>query len=333
MLNTAERPIFPSIEEVKYREVKGMKIGYCDDGNPNAPRVILNNFGFGAGSGGGNRRLSMALGGEVEGSRGMRDLRSNIPNVAQKIENKVESLAGKYRIITPQSPEAGLTLDKLAGVFGDLMEDLGVDKYGVFGSSAGGIVATMLAAKRQNNVTGLFLQGTMTKRTDMDPISYWALRVATLPPIEEVILKTPPVAEAIRVGLIFSTKNDFDFNLADEIGKKQMIEDLENADVFSAIKAAESIGQNLWPYIKEVKAPVVALDGSSARMVKIEKIREILKRFHRKYPTLKDKAVNRKVLPYEIGGPLGIHGHTVLNTFPELMAVMIDRAIEYFDVK
>ena len=334
------------IGERKTVEVNGKRWGYFETGNPDAEFSLLNISGFGAGSGEGNLRLDQALNGEIENSKGMQTLRSDLPKGAGKIEEVIKGLEGKYHTITPQLPGFGYseaidnpTLDNLADELAEFIKATGLKKPILFGSSMGGVLAIKLAARHPEMASALALQGVMTQPDDMRKQDYIPAQIITSTPIRQIIEKTPGAFWAMKKLLKLGTGEQVDFKLADEQGREQMLRDNEKAEAHASFLALRGIGKDLEDEISRIDQPVVLLDGENSVVVSIDKTRRIAGRFHPEISdegpreNLRKKIAERKVLFYKIGGVTGKHAHSVLNTFPEGMAVMINHAVNYFNAR
>ncbi len=211
-------------------EVNGREWGYFQTGNPDAEFSMLNISGFGASSGEGNERLSQALAGRVEGSRGMQTLRQDLPKGAQKIEELVKGLKGKYHTITPQIPGGGFseaidnpTLDNLVEELADFVRKVGLKNPILFGSSMGGILAIKLAARHPDIPRALALQGVMTEPGDMRARDYYPAQILTSTPLRQIIERTPLLFGGLKQMAKFGIRGQVDFKLADKQGKEQML--------------------------------------------------------------------------------------------------------------
>jgi len=326
-------------------EINGKRWGYFETGTPDAEFSILNISGFGGGSGEGNERLSQALAGHIEMSRGMQTLRQDLPKGAEKIEEIVKGLKGKYHTITPQIPGGGFsealdnpTLDNLADELAEFIKATGLKKPILFGSSMGGILAVKLAARHPEMASALALQGVMTQPDDMRKQDYILAQIITSTPIRQIIEKTPGAFWVIKKLSKLGNRGQVDFKLADEQGRTQMLRDNEKAEAHTSLLALRGIGKDLEAEINQIKAPVVLLDGENAVVVSIDKTKRIAGRFHPEIrdedprENLRKKISERQVLFYKIGGVTGEHAHSVINTFPEGMAVMINHAVNYFKI-
>jgi len=327
-------------------EVNGREWGYFETGNPDAEFSMLNISGFGASSGEGNERLSQALAGRVEGSLGMQTLRQDLPKGARKIEEIVQGLKGKYHTITPQIPGGGFseaidnpTLDNLAEELADFVRKVGLKNPILFGSSMGGILAIKLAARHPDIPRALTLQGVMTKPGNMRARDYYPAQILTSTPLRQIIERTPLLFGGLKQMSRVGIRGQVDFKLADRQGKEQMLRDMDKAEARTSLMTLKGIGKDLEAEINQIKVPVVLLDGENAVVVSIGKTKRIAGRFHPEISdedpreNLRKKIAERKVLFYKIGGIAGKHAHSVLDTFPEGMAVMINHAVSnYFKV-
>ena len=105
----------------------------------------------------------------------------------------------------------------------------------------------------------------------------------------------------------------------------------KEAESRTARPTLKEIGQNIEDEISKVEAPTVILDGTSGELVPIEKTKKIAGKFHPGAgETLGEKVRKRKVVYFEVGGVTGEHGHNVINTFPEGVAVFINHAVDKY---
>lgn len=333
------------ISEHKEMEVNGKMMGYYETGREDADHTVLNLSGLGAGSGEGNLRLDHALNGRIENSRGMQTLREDLPKGADKVEEMVKNLTGKYRTITPETPGDGFgseaidnpTLDNLADHFAEFAKKKGLQNVIIFGSSMGGTLAIRIAARHPELASALALQGVMTEPDDMQKLAYIPARIFTATPIRQMIEYIPGASSIMKKILKSGTKTQPDFRLADEQGKEQMLRDTDKAEAHTYLLALRGIGKDLEEEISQINQPVVLLDGENSVVVSIDKTKRIAGKFHPEISdedpreNLRKKIEERKVLFYKIGGVTGEHAHSVLNTFPEGMAVMINHAVNYFN--
>lgn len=273
----------------------------------------------------------------------MQTLRTDLPKGAEKIEEIIKGLRGKYHTITPQIPGFGFseaidnpTLDNLADHLAEFARQKGFKNMVLFGSSMGGTLAIRIAARHPELVGALALQGVMTQADDMRKQDYIPARFFTATPVRQMIEHIPGVSLAMKKILKLGTRGQVDFQLADEKGKKQMLRDTDKAESHTFLLALRGIGKDLEEEIERVKAPVALLDGENSVVVSIDKTKRIAGRFHPEIgdedqrENLRKKISARKVLFYKLGGITGRHSHSVLNTAPEIMAVMLNHATNYF---
>lgn len=335
----SERPI----SELKTEVVSGKKLNYYETGNKDAEFTVLNISGLGAGSGEGNLRLDQALNGEIENSKGMQTLRTDLPKGAEKIEEIIKGLKGKYHTITPQIPGFGFseaiddpTLDGLADHLAEFAKQKGLRKMILFGSSMGGTLAIRIAARHPELAGALALQGVMTGPSDMRKQDYIPAQFFTATPMRQMIEHIPGGSSVMKKILKFGTRGQIDFQLADEQGKEQMLRDTDKAEAHTYLLALRGIGKDLKEEIGKIEVPVLLLDGKNSVVVSIDKTKRIASRFHPEISdedpreNLRKKIAGKKVLFYKLGGVTGKHAHSVLNTAPEIMAVMLNHATKYF---
>ena len=321
-------------------EVNGKKWEYLEYGNPDGI-PILNVHGWLGASAEGNDRLSRALAGEIQGSPGLQSLEANVPKGAEKVKNLVGEMKGKYHIISPELPGFGHSqsiedpfLDSMADELADFSRIVGLKKPVAFGSSMGGVLVTKLAARHPEDVRAVVIQGTMAHPTDMNRKEYILSRVATFPPIKMAVENIPFLANLAKEKLFKpGIKGNKDFQLATPENQELMLKDVENADPKTALTTLRGIGSNLEEDIDKVTVPVVVLDGMAGELVPIAKSKDIAGRFHRQdednRENLRRNIVDRKTMYFQIGGVAGEHGHSVINSAPEEVAVFINHAINY----
>ena len=330
-------------------EVNGKRWEYLEYGNPDGI-PILNVHGWLSASAEGNERLSKALAGEVQNSIGLQSLDRSVeeggtPKGAAKVRALVESLKGKYHIIAPQLPGFGHSeaiddpfLDGMADALADFQQAVGLEKPIFFGSSMGGILGVKLAARHPEAVRALVIQGTMAEPTDMKTREYLFSRVATFPPIKIAVENIPWLANLAKEKIfkpgIQTTK---DFQLATPENRELMLNDVDAADPKTILSTLRGIGSHLERDIDRISAPVIVMDGTAGELVPIAKSKEIAGRFHqespprgnRDKPNLGDKIADKKVMYFQVGGVAGEHGHSVINSAPEEVAVLINHAVNY----
>ncbi|MBI2031681.1 MAG: alpha/beta hydrolase [Candidatus Levybacteria bacterium] len=336
--NSAERGAKKSVE------VNGKKWEYLEYGNPDGI-PILNVHGWLGASAEGNELLSKALTGEVQNSVGLQNLEENVPKGAQKVKDLVGEIKGKYRIIAPQLPGFGKseaiddpTLDNMADELSVFSQAVDMDKPVVFGSSMGGILGIKLAARHPDALRALIIQGTMTQPTDMNSREYILSRVATFPPIKMAVENIPFLANFAKERLFKpGIQGNKDFKLATPENQELMLRDVGNTDPKTALSTLRGIGSHLEGDIDRVTVPVVVLDGTAGDLVPIVKSKDIAGRFHRQdednRENLRKNIIDRRTMYFQIGGVAGEHGHSVINSAPEEVAVLINHAVSnYFKV-
>ena len=276
----------------------------------------------------------------------MQTLRRDLPKGAQKVEELVRNLKGKYHTITPQLPGFGYseaidnpTLDNLADELADFIKATGLKKPILFGSSMGGILAIKLVARHPDIPRALALQGVMTEPRDMRARDYYPAQILTSTPLRQIIERTPLLFRGLKQMSKLGIRGQVDFKLADQTGQEQMLRDMDKAEARRSLITLRGIGKDLKAEIDQIKVPVVLLDGENAVVVSIDETKRIAGRFHPEVSdedpreNLRKKIAEREVLFYKLGGISGKHAHSVLDSFPEGMAVMINHAVSnYFNV-
>ena len=336
-------------------EVNGKNWEYLEYGNPDG-QPILNIHGWLGASAEGNEKVSRALAGEFQDSIAMQNLvetqiqedgTEKTIDRSKKIREITEELKGKYRIVTPQLPGFGRsenlenpTLDHMVDELASFQKQVGIDSSVVFGSSMGGILGIKLAARYPEQVKALILQGTMTQPKDMKTLYYWMGKFATLPLIKQG-LEIIPGAGKFAKDAIFKPgiKKSMDFKLAGDEGRVMILNDVDNAQTQTVLSTLAGIGSHLVKEMENISAPVAVLDGVNGELVPIATTKKIADRFHldtvqtEKYGdnSLGQKIADRKVMYFQIGGVAGEHGHAVVNTAPEMVAIFINRAVDYFN--
>ncbi len=325
-------------------EVNGRNCEYLEYGNPDGI-PFLNVHGWLGASAEGNDRLSRALAGENQNSPGLQSLKENVPEGARKVMELVESLKGKYHIISPELPGFGHsealnepTLDKISDEMVAFQEALGLDKLVVFGSSMGGILGIKLAARHPGAVRALVIQGTMARPSDMKTMEYIISRVATFPPIKMAVENIPLLARIAKDKLFKpGVQKSKDFQMATPENQELMLSDVDVADPKTALSTLKGIGGHLEEDIDRIEVPTVVLDGTAGELVPIAKSKDIAGRFHRQEKdnkeNLRRNIIERKTMYFQVGGVAGEHGHSVINSAPEEVAVLINHAVSnYFKV-
>ena len=321
-------------------EVNGKKWEYLEYGNPDG-QPLLNVHGWLVSSAEGNDRLSRALTGEVQNSIGLRNLEANVPNGARKVKDLAEGLKGRYHIIAPQLPGFGHSeaiddpvLDNMADALADFQQAVGVEKPVFFGSSMGGILGIKLAARHPEALRALIIQGTMTEPTDMKSRQYLLSRIATFPPVKIAVENIPWLASQAKEKLFKpGIQSSKDFQLAASENQELILRDVDAADARTVLSTLRGIGSHLEKDMEKISVPVIVLDGAAGDLIPIAKSKDIAGRFHRQdqdnRENLRKNIVDRKTMYFQIGGVAGEHGHSVINSAPEEVAVLINHAVNY----
>lgn len=329
-------------------EVNGRRWAYWEYGNPDGIDV-LSVHGWLGSSAEGNARLARALAGEVLESKGLQNLskprmesldkiqpHGGAPKGAEKVRQLTESLKGKYNVIVPELPGFGKTpemdnptVDRMADELADFYRALGKKPAVVFGSSAGAILATKMALHHPDLVSVLALQSLMIKPTDMALLPLVGGWLATRRPISG-ILKTFPNFAKKQVFLRLVT-GDKEFKSADEEAQKFIVDSAKEGHVPTMLGTLRDIGKNIEDEVAQVQAPVVVLDGVNGGLVSIEKSKKNVGRFHPEAgDNLHEKIAERQVVYFQVGGAAGEHSHGVINSAPEIVATLINHAVDFF---
>ena len=321
----------------KFVEVNGIRTSYIERGNPHG--IPLMYIGGHMSSASGDRWFLDALEGKIPNSKGFRALSENKPTSAEKLKENLAGLRQKYRILDLELPGFGkssslkgkVTLDRMADFAAEFQKNLGAENAIIFGSSMGGIVAIKLAARHPEAAKAVFLQGVMTEASDMDKMTYKAAQIATHPflPIR-YFLRIPGVAPKV---FSFLAKTNKDFKMSEKEAQDAMIEGARSAHTKTALSTLREIGQDLGEEIKNVQCPVVVVDGSAAEMVTFEKQKMAAQRFPEQNltygKTYGDKNPSGvktvKAIPLAVSEAFGEQGHSVVNTAPEILAVLLDK--------
>lgn len=307
-------------------EVNGQQWQYLEHGSPSGI-PILNIHGWLGSSAEGNENLSEALAGQQKDSLGMKNLQGEKPESAQTLRERVKTLEGKYRIITPELPGFGftpelpgkVTLDKLADSLVDFYKAVGVEKPIVFGASMGGIIGIKMAARHPDALQALVVQGTMTQPKDISKVIYLAEKIATWPPLAFLLEKSglsPKLFEMIVSG-------SKDFKMADPQTQAKIIEPIHKAHEKTASSTLSELGDDILEDMKKTVCPVLVIDGANGDLVPIRNSnRNVAERFYDN-KTIGEKVPDNVVF-IPISGFGGLHGHNLINTFPEAVASWID---------
>lgn len=313
----------------KFVEVNGIKTSYIERGNPNGKRFMY--IGGWASSAAGDKWFLDGLEGKIPGSVGFNNLLESKPESAKSLATNVRGLEGKYRIIDLELPGFGnsdalkgkVNLDRMADFVADFQEVIGLKGACIFGSSMGALVAVKIAAKHPEMVKALMLQGVMTEKDDMDKMAYKAAKISTHPLISP-ILRIPYVSSSIYE-LFMKTSSDFKASSKD--AQKAMVEGVRKAHKKTATSTLREVGKDISEDIAKVQCPVIIVDGASAKTVPLIKQKEAAGKFHRVFPQDPSQRMTRtdQGVTLSISDDFGEQGHTVVNTCPEALAVLVDK--------
>ncbi len=327
-----EGPASPEINQGiidrKFVEVEGTKVSYVEKGNPNGKPFIY--IGGWASAVEGDKWFLDALDGQVSNSRGFRELTTNKPSSAASLAEGVKNLHGNYRILDVEIPGSGksspltgeVNIEKVADVVAAFQKQLGAEKAIVFGSSLGGKIAIELARLHPEAVDLLALQGVMTTSSDMDKVTFAATKVASSRPAE-LFFRIFPKAKTF----VFSTaaKGSKDFKMSEPHAQQAMIEGARLVDAGTGIKLLREVGKDIQGDVEQVKCPVLLIDGDQGTLVPFKNTRAIGERFHRDMPS-EGRMTREDTAPViRISNVFGEQGHTVVNSCPEALAVLVHK--------
>jgi len=313
----------------EFVEVNGTRVSYIERGNPHG--IPLMYIGGWASSVSGDKWFLDALEGKIPNSKGLRTLSENNPQSAEGVKRLVESLKDKYRIVDLELPgfgkssplEGEVNLDRMADFVPDFQKAIGLEKPVIFGSSMGGIVAVKLAARHPESVKALFLQGVMTQSSDMAKKPYKGGQFLGSWFVREIVRTPGLFSKVVTAG----SKTDPDFKMSDKEAQAAMAEGFKLAHVKTATATVREIGKDIGEEIEKVQCPIVVVDGASGKTVSILNSANVAVRFHPEIQDPSEKIAQKKVIYLPMGGKAGEHGHTIVNTFPEGLATMIDNVL------
>ena len=310
-------------------EVNGREWSYFEYGNPKGiPILMLHGW---QASPIGDIPLLRAFTGDIPKSYGFRMLSEKKPASAQALARNIQALKGKYRVIDPWQPGTQLTkpldnisYDAMADEVAAFQKALGVESSIVFGSSGGGIIGTKLASRYPGAVKTLVLQGTPTRKEDLEKVRYKATRVLTWGPIPYILFNLHLAYPAFWL----SGKLSREFKMSDKDSQKAMNQGFRTGDHKTAIKLLREMSKNIEGDIKKVECPVIVVDGVNGQLVPFAKEKAAAEKFPTKILTYKGEVTRTKGVKgvlLAIREAFGIQGHTVVNTSPEVLAVLTDK--------
>jgi len=313
----------------KFVEVNGTRVSYIERGNPHG--IPLMYIGGWASSASGDRWFLDALDGNTQNSKGFRTLSERKPASAERLQKNLDGLKQKYRILDLELPgfgkssplEGEVSLDRMADFTAEFQKEIRADKAIIFGSSMGGIVGVKLAGRHPEAVKALFLQGVMTERSDMAQKAYKGGQFLGSWPVREIVRIPGVFSKAVTAG----SKTDADFKMSDKEAQTAMAEGFKLAHVKTSTTLVREIGKDIGEDIEKVKCPVVIIDGSAANTVTYDKQKMAAQKFPKQTlnyeKSQRTKTVN--AIPLVVTEDFGEQGHTVVNTSPEILAVLVDK--------
>lgn len=306
-------------------EVNGREWSYLEYGNPEA-QPILQLHGWVA-SAEGDKPLSLAFAGEVSESSGLKTLAKSKPESAQRIAASVRALRGKYHIIDPDLPGMGesqplkdISIENIAKELVDFQKATDMENAIVFGSSMGGVLGIKLAASNPELVKALVVQGPPTGPKDIALFQRWLSKGLSFGPIPHIFYTLRLAYPAYWA----SSKSSAEFRWSSKESQDAMLKGFKIADRETAIKTVREFYNDIEKDMNEVECPVIVIDGARAQLVSILKTAESSSKFHPGIAPHSEKIAKNKLVFLPIGGHAGKHGHTIVNTFPEGIAAMID---------
>ncbi|OGH20595.1 MAG: hypothetical protein A3D74_02100 [Candidatus Levybacteria bacterium RIFCSPHIGHO2_02_FULL_37_13] len=310
-------------------EVNGRVWSYLEYGNPKGiPILMLHGW---QASPAGDIPLLRAFAGDNPKSHGFRILSEKKPESAKALAHNLEALKGKYRIIDPWQPGTELTkpldnisYDAMADEVAAFQKALGIDSSIVFGSSGGGIIGTKLAARYPETVNMLVLQGTPTRKEDLQKERYKVIRALTKGPIPYILYSLHLAYPAFWL----SGKLSREFRMSDKDSQKAMNQAFRTGDHKTSIELLREMSKNIEGDIKKVECPVIVVDGVDGQLVPFAKQKEAAGKFPTKVLAYKKEYAKPKGVKgvlLAVTEAFGKQGHTVVNISPEVLAVLIDK--------
>lgn len=327
----------------KFVEVNGREWAYLEYGNPEGiPILILHGW---MASPKGDIPLLRAFAGDMPESYGFKMLKANqdsaratvldrgdrfIPSADHTLARNVEELKGKYRVVDPYQPGTSetkpldnISYDTMADEVAAFQKALGIESSIVFGSSGGGIVGTKLAAHHPEAVKVLVLQGTPTRKEDLQKRPYYLSKALTFGPIPYILFNLHLAYPIFSLQAMTSKE----FRWRSEESQKAMLEAFRTGDGRTATKLLrEILGENIEKDIDKVQCPVIVVDGINGQLVPFVKEKEAAGKFHRYIPPAAERATRTdEGVLLAVSEAFGKQGHTVVDTSPEVLAVLTDK--------
>ena len=313
-------------------EVNGKEWSYLEWGNPKGiPILMLHGW---QASPIGDIPLLRAFTGDNPKSYGFRMLSEKKPESAKALARNVEALKGKYRVIDPWQPGTQFTkpldnisYDAMADEVVAFQEAVGMESAIVFGFSAGGTIGTKLAARHPEAVKALVIQGTPTKKGDLDEETRKILEKFTFGPVPYILYALGIVQKKFKE----HAKASEEFSWSDKESQEAILEAFRTGDRKTAIKLSrEMIKKSIETDIERVQCPVIVVDGINGQLVPFVKEKDVAKKFPTQVLTyagevIRTKEVNGIILA--VTEAFGKQGHNVVNTAPEILAALTDKMV------
>lgn len=308
-------------------EVNGREWSYLEYGNPNGiPILMLHGW---QASPIGDIPLLRAFTGDNPKSYGFRMLSEKKPKSAQALARNIEALKGKYRVIDPWQPGTQFTkpldnisYDAMADEVADFQRALGMEGAVIFCASAGGRIGIKLA-QHPELVKMLVLQGIPTKPEDVRKEIREILKRMTFGPVPYILYAFDIPYKKYRAEAMKSEE----FGWSDKDSQDAILEAFKSADHKTTIKLGrEIVGKNIEGDIKKVGCPVIVVDGVNGQLISFVSSKEAARKFHRYIAPDAERATRTdEGVLLAVTEAFGKQGHGVVNTSPEVLAVLTDK--------
>jgi hypothetical protein len=118
------------------------------------------------------------------------------------------------------------------------------------------------------------------------------------------------------------------FRWSDKYSQKAMNQAFKTGDPKTATELLREMSKNIEGDIKKVQCPVIVVDGVNGQLVPFAKEKAAAEKFPTKVLTYKGEVTRTKKVKgilLAIREAFGKQGHTVVNTSPEILAVLTDK--------
>lgn len=314
--------------ERKFVEVNGREWSYLEYGNPKGTPILLLHGWMASPEV--DVPLLRAFAGDVSESYGFKTLSEKKPESAQALRRNVEALKGKYRVIDPYQPGTAATrplkkisYDAMADEVAAFQKATRIKNSIVFGFSGGAIIGTKLAARHPEAVKLLATQGMPTRKEDLDEKTRRLLEKLTFGPVPYIAYKLGYAYKKFKEHAEASEE----FSWSDKESQEAMLEAFRTGDPKTAIKLSrEMIKKDIEEDIRNVQCPVIVVDGVNGQLVPFVKQKEAAGKFHRHIaPDAQRVTRTDEAVLLAVTEAFGKQGHGVINTAPEILAVLMDK--------